>query len=51
VKKAICWRRTPGREIVGFAMLAVERVIRDQEMGRNFAVVSRQRKPDGMHIA
>jgi hypothetical protein len=32
-------------------MLAVERVIRDQEMGKNLAVKSRQRKPDGMHIA
>jgi hypothetical protein len=43
VNKAIRWRRTPGRGIVGFAMLAVERVIRDQEMDKNLAVKSLQR--------
>jgi DNA-binding FadR family transcriptional regulator len=44
--------RRSAEEIVGFAMLAVEQVICDQENAKNPAASSRRtRKPHGIHIA
>ncbi|MGB8887971.1 MAG: FadR/GntR family transcriptional regulator [Candidatus Korobacteraceae bacterium] len=43
--------RRSAEEIVGFAMLAVEQVIRDQESTKNAASSRRNRKPHGIHIA
>ena len=44
--------RRSAEEIVGFAMLAVEQVIRDQENAKNPAASSRRaRKPHAIHIA
>jgi DNA-binding FadR family transcriptional regulator len=45
--------RRSSEEIVGFAMLAVEQVIRDQESARKNTSVSsrRRRKQYGIHIA
>jgi DNA-binding FadR family transcriptional regulator len=44
--------RRAAEEIVGFAMLAVEQVIRDQENAKNAPASSRRsRKPHGLHIA
>jgi GntR family transcriptional regulator, galactonate operon transcriptional repressor len=43
--------RRSAEEIVGFAMLAVEQVIRDQENVKNASSPRRNRKPHGIHIA
>ncbi len=44
--------RRSAEEIVGFAMLAVEQVIRDQETAKDSPASSRRgRKPHGLHIA
>jgi GntR family galactonate operon transcriptional repressor len=43
--------RRSAEEIVGFAMLAVEQVIRDQETARKPRAASRRSKPAGIHIA
>jgi DNA-binding FadR family transcriptional regulator len=43
--------RRSAEEIVGFAMLAVEQVIRDQETARHRGASPRRRKPKGIHIA
>ena len=43
--------RRSAEEIVGFAMLAVEQVIRDQENGKTTTNPGRVKKPRGIHIA
>ncbi len=43
--------RRSAEEIVGFAMLAVEQVIRDQDSARKPRAASRRGKPAGIHIA